>query len=93
MPDMEKELIALCQMTTGELARRYAELFGEATRSWNRAYLVRKIAWKLQALAEGDLSDRARRRAEFDAAQSTAAVSFHPTAIKTLARKQVGGAA
>jgi hypothetical protein len=64
MSNMEKELAALCQMTTGQLARRYAELFGEATRSWNRAYLVRKIAWKLQALAEGDLSERARRRAE-----------------------------
>ncbi|GAB4136915.1 MAG: DUF2924 domain-containing protein [Fimbriimonadales bacterium] len=64
MPDIEKELTALCQMTTGELARRYAELFGEPTRSWNRAYLVRKIAWKFQALAEGDLSERARRRAE-----------------------------
>jgi len=32
-------------------------------------------------------------RVEFDAAQSTLAVSFHPTAIKALARKQLGGAA
>jgi site-specific DNA recombinase len=32
-------------------------------------------------------------RVEFDAAQSTVAVSFHPTAIKALARKQLGGAA
>lgn len=50
MPDMEKELAAIFQMTTGELARRDAELFGEATRSWNHTYLVylvRKIAWKL----------------------------------------------
>ncbi|MGQ9563916.1 MAG: DUF2924 domain-containing protein [Thermogutta sp.] len=57
-------------MSAGELARRYAELFGEATRSRNRTYLVRKIAWKLQALAEGDLSERARRRAE-ELAQGT----------------------
>ena len=70
MPDMGKELTALGGMTAGELARRYAELFGEPTRSWNRAYLVRKIAWKLQALAEGDLSERGRRRAE-DLAQGT----------------------
>ncbi|MGQ9762235.1 MAG: DUF2924 domain-containing protein [Thermogutta sp.] len=70
MPDMEKELAALCQMSAGELARRYAELFGEATRSRNRTYLARKIAWKLQALAEGDLSERARRRAE-ELAQGT----------------------
>jgi len=70
MPDMERKLATLCRMTTGELARRYAELFGEATRCRNRTYLVRKIAWKLQALAEGDLSERARRRAE-ELAQGT----------------------
>jgi hypothetical protein len=26
-------------------------------------HLIRKIAWRMQALAEGDLSERARRRA------------------------------
>jgi hypothetical protein len=29
----------------------------------NRSWLVRRIAWRLQALAEGDLSDRARHYA------------------------------
>jgi site-specific DNA recombinase len=32
-------------------------------------------------------------RVEFDAADSTVAVSFHPTAIKTLTRQKLGGAA
>ncbi|MCS6849817.1 MAG: recombinase family protein, partial [Gemmataceae bacterium] len=32
-------------------------------------------------------------RVEFDATDSTVAVSFHPTAIKTLARQKLGGAA
>jgi hypothetical protein len=32
-------------------------------------------------------------RVEFDAADNTVAVSFHPTAIKTLARQKLGGAA
>jgi hypothetical protein len=32
-------------------------------------------------------------RVEFDAADSTVAVSFHPTAIKTLARQKLGGTA
>ena len=32
-------------------------------RSRHRAYLIRKIAWQLQALAEGGLTERARRRA------------------------------
>jgi hypothetical protein len=62
--DIEKEVAALQQMSTGQLCNRYAELFGESTRTRHRTYLVRKIAWKMQALAEGDLSERARRRAE-----------------------------
>jgi hypothetical protein len=36
--------------------------FQEATRCRNREHLFRRIAWRLQALAEGDLSERARRR-------------------------------
>jgi hypothetical protein len=45
------------------LRARYAELFGEPTRAGNRAWLIKRIAWRLQALAEGDLSQRARQRA------------------------------
>jgi hypothetical protein len=62
--DIEKEVAALRQMSTGQLCERYAELFGEQTRTRHKAYLIRKIAWRLQARAEGDLSERARRRAE-----------------------------
>jgi hypothetical protein len=50
-------------MTTGQLRQRYAEAFGEATNANNKAWLVKRIVWRLQALAEGDLSERARRRA------------------------------
>jgi len=45
------------------LRARYAQLFQEPTRVGNRPWLVRRIAWRLQALAEGDLSDRARQYA------------------------------
>src|SRR5450432_1162853 len=62
--DIEAEITALEQMTTGEVRGRYAEVFGEEPRSRHKAYLIRKIAWRLQANAEGDLSERARRRAE-----------------------------
>ena len=61
---MQMQLAKLPEMSTGELAQRYAELFGEPTRTRHKAYLVRKIAWRMQALAEGDLSERAKRRAE-----------------------------
>ena len=62
--DCQNELAALTHMGVSELRGKYAELFGEPTRTGNKTWLVRRIAWRLQALAEGDLSERARRRAE-----------------------------
>ncbi len=61
--NIAKELAVLQKMTVKPLQARYAEVFGEATRSHHKAWLIKRIAWRLQALAEGDLSDRARRRA------------------------------
>lgn len=58
-----KEVAALQRMTVKELRARYAEVFGDETRTGNKAWLVKRIAWRIQALAEGDLSERARRRA------------------------------
>ena len=57
------ELSTLEQMSTNELCERYLNLFGQPVRTRHKAYLVRKIAWRIQALAEGDLSERARKRA------------------------------
>ena len=61
--NIEAEVAAMEEMSAGELAERYAELTGQSVWTRHRAYLVRKIAWRLQADAEGDLSERARRRA------------------------------
>jgi Protein of unknown function (DUF2924) len=58
-----KEVAALQRMTVKELRARYAEAFGDATNANNKAWLVKRIAWRLQALADGDLSERARQRA------------------------------
>src|SRR5262245_17611487 len=58
-----KEVAALQRMTVAELREKYAEAFGEATATGNRTWLVRRIAWRLQALAEGDLTERAKARA------------------------------
>jgi len=57
------EIDALQRMTTNELLERYAELHGQPSRTRHRTYLIRKIAWRIQANAEGDLSERARKRA------------------------------
>ncbi len=58
------EVTALEQMTVGQLQQRYVEVFGEPVRSRHKQYLIRRIAWRLQANAEGGLSERALRRAE-----------------------------
>ena len=58
-----KEIAALARMGIADLKEKYAEVFGETTSTGNRTWLVRKIAWRIQALAEGDLSERARQRA------------------------------
>ena len=62
--DWQNELAALTRLGVSALRGKYAELFGEPTRTGNKTWLVRRIAWRLQAVAEGDLSERARRRAE-----------------------------
>jgi Protein of unknown function (DUF2924) len=60
---IEQEIAELSRMTVGQLKQKYIEVFGEETRSNNRQFLFRRIAWRIQALAEGGLSERARRRA------------------------------
>jgi hypothetical protein len=62
--EIDREVAALARLGLAELRARYAELFGEPTRCGNRPWLVKRLAWRLQALAEGDLSERARRRAD-----------------------------
>ncbi len=59
-----REIALLDDMTVTELRRRYAEAFSEESRSGNKDFLRKRLAWRLQVLAEGDLSERARQRAE-----------------------------
>jgi hypothetical protein len=56
-------MAALQRLGAGQLRQRYAELFGETTNANNKTWLLKRIAWRLHALAEGDLSERARQRA------------------------------
>jgi hypothetical protein len=58
------DVAALQRLSIGQLRQRFAEVFGETTNAGNKIWLIKRIAWRLQALAEGDLSERARRRAE-----------------------------
>ena len=57
------EVESLRRATLAVLREKYREVFREETRVRHREHLFRRIAWRLQALAEGDLSARARERA------------------------------
>jgi hypothetical protein len=61
--NVAQELATLGRLSVMDLRARYALVFGEATRTGNKVWLVKRLAWRLQALAEGDLSQRARQRA------------------------------
>jgi len=64
MPDdTNATVLALGRLTVPQLKQRYAEVFGEPTRTNHKQYLVKRIVWRMQALREGGLSERARRRA------------------------------
>jgi hypothetical protein len=61
--DIDKEVALLQRMTVGQLREKFEETWGETTNTRNKQWLVKRIAWKMQANIEGDISQRARRRA------------------------------
>lgn len=61
--DVERQIDALVKMTTGGLVEMYETRCKRPCKTRHRAYLIRKIAWRIQADAEGDLSERALKRA------------------------------
>jgi len=63
-PKVSQQVESLRDMTVAELRHRYAEVFGEHTRSSHKEFLRKRITWRLQANEEGGLSDRALRRAK-----------------------------
>jgi hypothetical protein len=63
MDAVYREIEQLPSMGVAALRQRYQELFGEPCRTAHKQHLMRRIAWRLQVLAQGDLVERARRRA------------------------------
>jgi hypothetical protein len=61
--NVAKEVAALEEKPVKDLRLRYAELFGETTTTGNKPWLIKRLAWRMQAIAEGGLSERARQRA------------------------------
>ena len=57
-----RQIHRLREMTVGELQGEWQRLYGEPSRSRNRQYLWRRLAWRVQEIAYGGLSDRAKAR-------------------------------
>jgi hypothetical protein len=62
LAQLTAEIAALNTRTVGQLAKQYQALAGEPTRSRNRGYLVKRVAWLLQEEASGGLSAAAKMR-------------------------------
>jgi hypothetical protein len=62
--EVMKQIDSLRDASIAELRTKYHEVFQEQTSCKHREHLFRRIAWRLQELTEGGLSDRARARAE-----------------------------
>lgn len=61
--ELNQHIDQLRHMTTAQLQLKYRELFGQPSHSNHKDYLFRRVAWRMQAVAEGGLSDRAREHA------------------------------
>lgn len=61
--NVDREVALMKLMSVGELRKKYCEVFNEATNARNKVWLVKRIAWRMQANVEGNLSERAKRRA------------------------------
>jgi hypothetical protein len=58
------QVAALQRRKVAQLQARFAEVYSETTTARNRTWLVRRIAWRLQAIAEGGPRDCAKERDE-----------------------------
>ncbi len=62
--ETRQKIAQIEKMTASQIRLEYARVFGESTRSSNRQWMFRRIAWRLQSLEEGGLTERAIRRAQ-----------------------------
>lgn len=60
---MVAQIESLRNMTVTQLREKYRQVYGEDSRSGNKDWLWKRIAWRIQELKHGGLSERAKRRA------------------------------
>ena len=83
--DIDREVALLHRMTVGQLREKFEEVWREPTNTRNKQWLVKRIAWKMQVNAEGDISHRARRRTA-ELAEGTDIRTTAPKAMKPVAK-------
>jgi hypothetical protein len=83
---MWREIDALRYQSVGQLRVKYLEVFRQESRSNHKQFLVRRIAYRLQANAEGDLSERARQRAVVLAEEADLRIRTPRSFLKQLAK-------
>lgn len=60
---MATDIFRLQSVKTAELKQQYEKLWGEPSRSNNRQYLIKKIAWRMQEENRDGIPEALRRRA------------------------------
>ncbi len=58
------QIARLQEMSVGELRDEWRKLYGEEPRSRHRVWLWKRLAWRIQELEYGGLSERAKKRLE-----------------------------
>lgn len=61
-PSIVKEIARLQNLPVADLQAEWLKLYGEPTRSRNRHYLWKRLAWRLQEIEYGGLSAEAHQR-------------------------------
>jgi hypothetical protein len=83
---MWREIDSLRHQTVSQLRAKYLEVLRQESRSNNQKFLVRRIAWRMQANAEGGLSERARERAVLVAEEADLRIRAPQSFLKELAQ-------
>ena len=62
MSTITQQIRELQNLTATQLSERYEDLFGKPPHVRNKAFLQRRVAWKIQELEFGGLSEPAKER-------------------------------
>ncbi len=63
-PSMAARIAELKELSVGELREKWRELYSEEPRGRHRVWLFKRLAWRIQELEYGGLSERAKKRLE-----------------------------